>query len=646
MTHLTPPIGAAIPWEGLSPSLFDLSPAPTWAYDDETLRHLAINDSAVSSYGYSRERFLAMSLGELRPAEANPNPLATPVEGVPSRCRLRRADGSLVDVELAARRIAVAGRPAWLVTASDVGDQIRLEQALAENHRSEQRLRQILEAASDWFWETDAKGFLTYVSPNYEAFSGLCIAENLGRRLDDVDGVTIAPEMAEKARAAISARQQHYDFVYSHQIRPGERARWIRTNCLLVLGEDGALQGFRGASRDITAQVEAEAALRRGQQHLAHAQRVSGVGSALLDPSGIDEWSDELYRILGLEPGTVLPSVDTFMRYVHEEDRPPLVAIQDAVIRGEAKPVPEYRVVRDDGSMRVVQSDLGMLHGDDGRMGQLLITFRDVTELRAAEARARDLEQQLQHARKLEALGTLAGGVAHDLNNTLVPVLSLSKLTMRRLSAESREYANLVTIHKAGERARDLVQQILAFSRKEAPTRERLDLAALLRDSLGMVRASLPATIRIEEVIDEVPPLLGVAGQLHQIVLNLVVNAAQAIGDKMGTLSVVLRAGSYALPTGTGVDAMMPAVKLSVSDSGHGMDEATMRRIFEPFFTTKAVGEGTGLGLSVVHGIIAQHGGRVTVASKIGEGTQFDVFLPTLLDESEELGGDVAAPGG
>jgi signal transduction histidine kinase len=341
-------------------------------------------------------------------------------------------------------------------------------------------------------------------------------------------------------------------------------------------------------------------------------------------------------RNLGLDPGAVRPSFEAFLRYVHEEDRPALMASQAAIVKGGLTRVPEYRIVRDDGGVRVVQSEAELLHADDRRKMQVLYTFRDVTELRAAEERQRELERQLQHAQKLDALGTLAGGVAHDLNNTLVPVLGLSKLGMRRSPAGSQEHANLATIHQAGERARDLVQQILAFCRKEAPTRQRVDLAALLRDSLKMVRASLPATIRIDEAIDDVPPLLGVEGQLHQVVLNLVVNAGQAIGEKMGTLSVTLHAGRYTLPAGTGVDAMMSGVQLSVTDTGRGMDDATMRRIFEPFFTTKPVGEGTGLGLSVVHGIIAQHGGRIEVQSRIGQGTRFDVYLPTVAEEAEE----------
>jgi signal transduction histidine kinase len=250
--------------------------------------------------------------------------------------------------------------------------------------------------------------------------------------------------------------------------------------------------------------------------------------------------------------------------------------------------------------------------------------------LKAEIAERKQLEAQLLQAQKMDALGTLAGGIAHDLNNTLVPILGLTKLTMKRLPPDSREYRNLATILQASERARDLVRQILAFSRKEAPTRLRVDFASLVRDSLKMIRASIPATIDIAEVIEIVPSVFGDPSQLHQIVINFVVNASQAIGDRMGTITVSLAA---AVPAEE--EHAQAWICLSVGDTGCGMDEGTRQRVFEPFFTTKPVGEGTGLGLSVVHGIVVQHGGRVTVESQVGQGTRFDVYLPALAGKEQ-----------
>ncbi|HEX6840648.1 MAG TPA: ATP-binding protein [Stellaceae bacterium] len=233
-----------------------------------------------------------------------------------------------------------------------------------------------------------------------------------------------------------------------------------------------------------------------------------------------------------------------------------------------------------------------------------------------------ELEAQLFASQKMEALGTLAGGVAHDLNNTLVPMLALAKLTGRRLPEGSRERSNLDTILQASERARDLVSQILTFSRRTMPTLQSVDLAQIVRDALKLLRASVPTTIEIEERIAVVPRLMGDAGKLHQLMTNLVTNAAHAIGDRIGKITVEIASAA-------GDQAAGEAVRLSVSDTGCGMAPAIVTRIFDPFFTTKPAGVGTGLGLSVAHGIVTQHGGRIAVDSAEGHGTRFDVYLPT-----------------
>jgi signal transduction histidine kinase len=207
------------------------------------------------------------------------------------------------------------------------------------------------------------------------------------------------------------------------------------------------------------------------------------------------------------------------------------------------------------------------------------------------------------HSQKLEALGTLAGGVAHDLNNTLVPILALSKLALDEIPEDSAVRGDIETIIRATERARDLVKQILAFSRKQDLVKQEVDLARVARDALQMLRPSLPSTIQIVDEIREAPLLLGNAGELHQVVVNLVTNAAHAIAGDVGRVTVWLRGSSQHL------ELADHFARLSIADTGCGMDEATIGRIFEPFFTTKEVGEGTGLGLSVVHGIVARHGG-------------------------------------
>jgi PAS domain S-box-containing protein len=388
--------------------------------------------------------------------------------------------------------------------------------------------------------------------------------------------------------------------------------------------------GWVATHEDISERRRQEEELSRSRNHLSLAQRVSHTGSALRDrKTGVEEWSDELYHLLGIEPGTVLPTLERLLESVHADDRARVAAAYKDVTGAASRPTREYRIVRPNGDVRVVQSQTAPLSVDSGAEDRVLYVFRDVTELRAAEDRQRALELQLQHAHKLEALGTLAGGIAHDLNNTLVPVLALAKTSMRRLSADDRVHHNLALIHRAAERARDLVNQILAFSRKEELPMQPVALSAVVGTSLALLRASIPATIRIEEQIAAAPVVFANEGQLQQVLTNLVTNAAHAIGAEIGTIGIEI---ALSPRDGRGDPAIM--ARLSVTDSGPGMSETTLRRIFEPFYTTKAVGEGSGLGLAVVHGIVASHGGRVEVTSQLGKGTRFDILLPIIASDA------------
>ena len=213
----------------------------------------------------------------------------------------------------------------------------------------------------------------------------------------------------------------------------------------------------------------------------------------------------------------------------------------------------------------------------------------------------------------------------------------------KHFAPESREFKNLETIHTAGTHARDLVQQILAFSRKNTPSKQLADLALLLREMIPMLRAIVPATIRLETRIEKVPPIPADAGQIHQVVMNLVVNAAQAIGGAMGTVTIALGLEAGVPAQGRELASPRHLIHLSVRDTGCGMDEITRSRVFEPFFTTKNVGEGTGLGLAVVHGVVSEHGGRVTVESHVGMGTCFDVYLPVPSPEAMSRTPEAAA---
>jgi signal transduction histidine kinase/ActR/RegA family two-component response regulator len=245
------------------------------------------------------------------------------------------------------------------------------------------------------------------------------------------------------------------------------------------------------------------------------------------------------------------------------------------------------------------------------------------------ERERRRLEARLRQAQRLESLGTLAGGIAHDFNNILGAILGYTEMLVTRLHRNSREWQHAQEVKRAGERAQDIVDRILAFGRRTEQRHRPLCMRYLLEETAGLLRASLPPTITLRlSLPDRDIKVMGEPGRLQQVIMNLCSNAAQAMaGQGIIDVSLDLVALDAGLALSHGALAAGHYVRLTVRDSGHGMDAATLERIFEPFFTTKAVGAGTGLGLAMVHGIVADHGGGIDVKSKPGAGSSFEVYF-------------------
>jgi nitrogen-specific signal transduction histidine kinase len=259
------------------------------------------------------------------------------------------------------------------------------------------------------------------------------------------------------------------------------------------------------------------------------------------------------------------------------------------------------------------------------------VISRDITERVRGEETRKRLEAQLRQAQKMEAIGTLAGGIAHDFNNVLTGILCNTQLAEFDLPPDHPARPYIAGVEQASMRARDLVAKILTFSRRTEQQFGIHSLPPVVEEALDLLRASLPATIQIRRSLDPgLPPVRCDPGQLHQVVMNLGTNAAHAMAPRGGQIAVSLETAQpeSAVTTNHPALAGRDCVRLMISDTGHGMDALTRERIFEPFFTTKPVGEGTGLGLSVVHGIIEDHGGAITVDSAPGRGTTFTVWLP------------------
>jgi len=249
-------------------------------------------------------------------------------------------------------------------------------------------------------------------------------------------------------------------------------------------------------------------------------------------------------------------------------------------------------------------------------------------------------EKQLQQVMKLQAIGTLAGGIAHDFNNILFPIVGYTELTMDDVPEDSQARQNLEEVLKAANRAKELVQQILTFSRQSSQERKPLKVQYLIKEATKLLRATIPSSIEIECNIDEFcGPIKGDPTQIHQIIMNLCTNAYHAVQETGGKLEVSLKEIyiSYEQSLDRVGMKIGKHIELMVKDSGHGMEPQVMERIFEPYFTTKEQGKGTGLGLSVIHGIVKGHGGDITVSSRPGKGATFKVYLPIIDDIEEEI---------
>nr|WP_326531365.1 ATP-binding protein [Rhodoferax sp.] len=275
--------------------------------------------------------------------------------------------------------------------------------------------------------------------------------------------------------------------------------------------------------------------------------------------------------------------------------------------------------------------------GQQGMHGEITTIFaRDLTAGKLAEARRVALETQLRESQKMQAMGTMAGGIAHDFNNILSAILGNVELAKQDTAANSAALTSLQEIDKAGRRARDLVRQILTFSRNEVPKRIPIQLDDVVREAARLVKVALPPSVNLKvKIAPHTAAILADTTQVEQALLNLCTNALLAIGNKKGALSIELASTEPDAPHlgRLGLSAG-PYVTISVRDNGSGMSEQTLARIFEPFFTTREVGQGTGLGLSVVHGIMQGHQGAIDVYSVPGEGSVFTLYFPPTLEEA------------
>jgi len=396
------------------------------------------------------------------------------------------------------------------------------------------------------------------------------------------------------------------------------------------------IQTVEQLRHEIMERTEAEQTLEVTARKLEALLRTSPLAIISLDRTGehIVTWGGAAEQIFGWSKEEVLGKP---LPIIPDSDRARALDIWDAVNRKESVLGIEVRRQRKDGSLVDVMLWVTALRDNDSQPMESVAFLADISERKRAEAVLRSSLEQIRQMQKMEALGQLAGGIAHDFNNLLTGILGNAELAATKLTGEDPAQANLLRIQEAGRRASSVVQQILAFTRQQDISRTVQSIAPIVDEAFTLLRSTLPAGIQLIHTVDPATPSALInATQIHQVLMNLCTNSWHALGDKPGNISIELGPVTLTQPLPS-LQTTLPTgyyARLSVQDTGCGMTPDTVARIFDPFFTTKQQGQGTGLGLSVVHGIIQQHDGAITVESSPGMGTTFSLYFPASQSET------------
>ncbi|HSO31411.1 MAG TPA: MASE1 domain-containing protein, partial [Labilithrix sp.] len=524
---------------------------------------------------------------------------------------------------LALSSFLATGASGNLLAMALLAEQRHAQRALETSEAA--RLR-ALAAGAVGMWDHDLRSGAFTVDEGAAALWAVPRAELERSHARFIEGIHPADRAAVlEARERALRTRTTYDVSY-RVVRPDGTIRWVAGRGKYFYDDEGEPLRFAGIVQDVTAHTLSEIARRAADDRLALAARLAGFGTWEVDVATQRVTvSRELADIFGQED-LDFGTVDHVLELVHPDDR----SVADEISRSLEKGLPfqaELRIRRRAGGVR----DLAV-HGSgaEGSGGAMVFgAALDITARKRSEAARDELEHRLMQLQKTEALGRLAGGIAHDFNNILAAILPNAELLAADLAPDHPGHELVDEIRSATLRARDLVKQILVFARERHTSGRVVDLAPVVQEAMRLLRAAIPATIEIRTDLRSCAAVVADPSQVHQIIMNLATNAQHAMSASGGVMEISLReadvdrdfAVAHAIEAGR-------FVVLEVRDTGHGMDAPTLARIFDPFFTTKKTGEGTGLGLSLVHAIVRSYGGAVAVRSEVGRGTTVSVYVP------------------
>lgn len=507
----------------------------------------------------------------------------------------------------------------------DITERKKAETVLRQ---SEEKFRALVEQASEMLFLHDLEGHIRDVNEEAVRTTGYSRQELLGMKINDLD---LEADIRQDKRRLWSGMEPRGDPVVIASRHRRKDGSFYPTEVSIskVTLVDG--EYILALARNITERRKAEEELEKQRKMLTRTELIAGMGSWEWDfEKDRVTWSNGVFNIFGMDPAGGAPRFRDQTRIYLPEDMQRLWAAVEAC-RDQGVPYRiEARAIKRGGDIIYCLIEGQVERDARGRIHRLVGTVRDITRRKQAEAEQERLQAQLIQAQRMESIGRLAGGIAHDYNNMLSVILGNTELAIEQLSPDRPAYSNLEQIAKAAERSRDITRQLLAFARRQTISPEVLHINEIIPGTIKMMKHLIGEDISIEWIPgDQLWSVMMDRSQLDQILANLCVNARDAI-EGIGTIKIetgnIRSEESYSLENpdlGPG-----EYVRLRVSDNGTGMDQETMKRVFEPFFTTKEVTRGTGLGLATVYGIVNQNRGGINVASTPGRGTTFSIYLP------------------
>ena len=507
--------------------------------------------------------------------------------------------------------------------------------------KSEERYRLIAENVADVIWTMDMNFNFTYISPSIYQQRGYTVEEAMVHSLKEVVSGSLEKTLNlydEKLKLIESGDHEGWKpviFEIEQYCKDGTII-WTSNNASILPGPDGKPISILGVTHDMTKRKQAEESLTESEARYRTLFESADDAIFIIKDITFFECNQKTLEMFGCSRDDIIGRTPIdFSPPVQHDGRKSDEKVMEkinAAIDGKTQFF-EWRHKKLNGRLFDCEISLSRVILSTDYYIQAIV--RDITERKQAEEKRAVLESQLRQAQKMEAIGTLAGGIAHDFNNILSGIFGYSQLAKIHIDDPGKTTKNIDQIINGAQKATDLVKQILTFSRKSEHKMQPLKIFIEVKEAIKLLRSSIPSTIEIKENIDSKATVLADLTQIHQVVMNLCTNAYHAMRKKGGVLSVSLEETQISNTNNIPDLNILPGtyLKLKISDTGPGMSPETLNKIFEPYFTTKEIGEGTGLGLAVVLGIVEEHNGYIKAYSKPGKGTTFHVYFPVLEDQ-------------